>query len=296
MKNHSKLLVQDRKWGYLFISPMVIGNILFLTAPIVVAFFLSLTDWTIMKDWKFIGLSNYIQAFNEDPLFWKTVFNTLYFTVVFVPLNIVLTLSLALLLKEPIKGVGFFRTAMFTPVVTSVIVWAVVWQYILQTENGLINAVLELFGITGPAWLYDLKLAMPVIVIVTLLKGFGINMVIFLAALNDVPTMYYEAAKLDGAGRWSMFRNVTLPLIAPSLFMVVILTMIASLKVFGQIYILTQGGPNMSTYVFVYYIYVKAFRMFEFGYASAISFILFLIILGLTLAQWSLRKRWVHYE
>ncbi|TBL77484.1 sugar ABC transporter permease [Paenibacillus thalictri] len=289
--------MQREKWyGYLFISPMVLGYALFLLGPIIAAFGMSFTNWSLIKEEEFIGLANYARAFTQDPVFWNTVWNSFYFSIVFVPLNIALTLGLALLLKEKIWGVSLFRTVLFTPVVTSIVVWAVVWKYIFQTDNGLINSILHLFDVTGPAWLYNLSLAMPTVILVTLLKGLGVNMVIFLAALNEVPQMYYEAATIDGASRWKTFRNVTLPLITPSVFMVVVITMIGSLKVFGQIYVLTGGGPGTSTYVFVYYIYQLAFKMYEFGYASAISFILFFIILMLTLLQWNLRRRWVHNE
>ncbi|NOU96707.1 ABC transporter permease subunit [Paenibacillus sp. LMG 31456] len=289
--------MQREKWyGYMFISPMVIGYVLFLLGPIIAAFMMSFTNWSLIKEEEFVGLANYTKAFTGDSVFWDTVWNSFYFSIVFVPLNIVLTLALALLLKDRILGVGFFRTAIFTPVVTSIVVWATVWKYIFQTDNGLVNSILRIFGITGPAWLYDLSLAMPTVIIITLLKGLGINMVIFLAALNDVPPMYYEAAKIDGAGRWKTFFNVTLPLITPSVFMVLIITMIGSLKVFGQIYVLTGGGPGTSTYVFVYYIYEQAFKMYEFGYASAVAFILFFIIFVLTVMQWGIRRRWVHHE
>jgi multiple sugar transport system permease protein len=153
-----------------------------------------------------------------------------------------------------------------------------------------------MFHIVGPAWLYDMKLTMPVVIVVSVLKNVGLNMVIFLAALNDVPRMYYEAAKIDGASKWKTFTHVTLPMISPSIFLALILTLIGSLKVFGQIYVMTGGGPGTSTYVLVFYIYQQAFRLYEFGYASAIAFVLFIIIFALTLVQWKLRKRWVHHE
>lgn len=282
-------------FGYLFVSPMVIGYALFLLGPIVAVFAMSFTDWSLIKASQFIGMDNYKKLLIDD-VFWETVWNTFYFTAVLVPLNIIVTLGLALLLKERIPGVGLFRTAFFTPVVTSLVAWAVVWKYIFQTDNGLVNSLLKLFDVTGPAWLHDMTLTMPVIIFVTLMKGFGINMVIFLAALNDVPEMYYEAAKLDGASRWRSFWHVTLPLISPSMFMVVILTIIGSLKVFGQIYIITGGGPGTSTYVFIYYIYSLAFKEYQFGYATTIAFIVFVVIMLITIVQWNARKRWVHYE
>jgi multiple sugar transport system permease protein len=291
-----KLNARDSLYGFLFISPMVLGYILFVLGPMIVSFVMSFTDWKVVGDTHFVGIANYTQAFKQDPLFWKSFWNTLYYTLGVVPLNVILALFLALLLTNRLPGIGLFRTAIFTPVVTSVVVWAIMWKFIFQTENGLINIVLNLFHITGPAWLYDLKFALPVVIFISVLKGVGYNMVIFLAALNDVPKLFYEAARIDGASKWKTFWHVTLPLISPSVFLVVILTMIGSLKIFGQIYVLTGGGPGTSTYVFVYYIYELAFRVFELGYASAIGFILFTIILLLTIIQWIARKRWVHYE
>ncbi|WP_068603454.1 carbohydrate ABC transporter permease [Paenibacillus swuensis] len=293
---HGKLKQSEMWYGYLFILPMVIGYGIFLLGPIITSFMMSFTDWSLIKEAKFIGLDNYKRMFTADPLFYDTALNTLYFTLILVPVNIVLTLGLAMLLQEKIPGIGFFRTAIFTPVVTSVVVWAIVWKYIFQTDNGLLNTIIKMLGFEGQAWLYNLSLAIPVVVTVTLLKGLGMNMVIFLAALNDVPQMYYEAAKIDGASKWRTFRSVTLPMISPAIFMVLIITIIGSLKVFGQIYVMTGGGPGTSTYVFVYYIYEQAFKMYEFGYASSIAFVLFFIIMVLTIIQWVGRKRWVHHE
>jgi multiple sugar transport system permease protein len=293
----SNRLNRREKWyGYAFVLPMLLGYILFLLGPVIGSFVMSFTNWNLIDDLKFIGLANYRMAFFEDPVFLETIWNTVYFTLLFVPLNIVITLALALLTQRAIPGIGFFRTAIFSPVVTSIVVWAIIWKYIFQTDNGLINATLKVFGITGPAWLYNLDLAIPVVVIVSLLKSLGMNMAIFLAALNGVPPMYYEAARIDGASRWRSFLHVTLPLISPSMFLVVMITLIGSMKVFGQIYIMTKGGPGTSTNVMVFYIYEQAFKYNEFGYGSAISFILFFVILLLTLFQWYGRKRWVHYE
>ncbi|WP_238392396.1 carbohydrate ABC transporter permease [Paenibacillus antri] len=296
-KGRRKLLNREEKWyGYAFVMPMLLGYFFFLFGPIVASFAMSFTNWNLLDELKFIGLDNYRNAFFGDPVLLDTLSNTLYFTILFVPLNIMLTLGLALLMQASIPGMGFFRTAAFAPVVTSIVVWAIIWKYIFQTDNGLINAVLKTFGVTGPAWLYSMELAIPVVVVVSLLKSLGINMAIFLAALKDVPMMYYEAARIDGASRWRAFWHVTLPLISPSMFLVTMITIIGSMKVFGQIYIMTGGGPGTSTYVMVYYIYEQAFKYYEFGYGTAIAFILFVIILLLTLVQWYGRKRWIHFE
>lgn len=283
-------------YGYLFISPMMLGFLCFLAGPILYAFGLSFTDYSLLHPASFVGLDNYAQLMGKDPLFWKTVGNTLYFSAGLIPLNLLLALSLALLLNQKLPGTGLFRTAIFTPVVTSIVVWAIVWKYVFATDAGLLNQILGYFGIQGPAWLYDTALVMPVVIVVSVLKKVGMNMVIFLAALQDVPSMYYEAATIDGASKWRQFHSITLPMIAPSIFLTLIITLIGSLKVFSQIIVMTEGGPGTSTYVLVYYIYQLAYKVFDIGYASAVAFILFFLVLVLTLVQWMLRKRWVHHE
>ncbi|MGO4694254.1 carbohydrate ABC transporter permease [Paenibacillus sp. 2TAB26] len=282
--------------GYLFILPIVAGYIIFLFGPIVYAFVMSFTNWSLFGNTTYIGLENYIYAMRDDPVFWDTVVNTVYFSAGLVPLNIVLSLLLAMLLKRKIWGIGLFRTAIFTPVVVSLVVWGIVWKFIFSTDGGLVNLLIRTFGGTEIAWLFSETWTMPTVIVVSALKGVGMNMVIFLAALHDVPKDYYEASKIDGASRWETFKSITLPMITPAVFMITIITVIGSLKVFGQIYVMTGGGPGTSTYVMVFYIFKQAFRSYEFGYASALAFILFSIILVLTLIQWKLRKRWVHYE
>lgn len=282
--------------GYLFILPIVAGYLIFLFGPIVYAFVMSFTNWSLFGNTAYIGLDNYIYAMRDDPVFWDTVVNTVYFSAGLVPLNIVLSLLLAMLLKRKIWGIGLFRTAIFTPVVVSLVVWGIVWKFIFSTDGGLVNLLIRTFGGTEIPWLFSEIWTMPTVIVVSTLKGVGMNMVIFLAALHDVPKDYYEASKIDGASRWETFKSITLPMITPAIFMVTIITVIGSLKVFGQIYVMTGGGPGTSTYVMVFYIFKQAFRSYEFGYASALAFILFSIILVLTLIQWKLRKRWVHHE
>ncbi|WP_256760989.1 carbohydrate ABC transporter permease [Cohnella sp. WQ 127256] len=281
--------------GWLFISPMVLGFTLLLLFPMGLALYMSFSDWPLLGNHHFIGLENY-QNIMSDSLFWKVLKNTLYFTVGLVPLNIILALLLALLLSKSMRGIGLFRTAIFVPVMTSLIVWSIVWKYMFATDAGLINQLLLLFDITGPAWLYDTDLAMPAVIVTSVLKNVGLNMVLFIAALQQVPRSLYEAATLDGAGKTKTFFNVTLPMITPTVFLTVVMTVIGSLKVFGQIFVMTQGGPSNSTKVLVYYIWEKAFKLFQLGYASSLAFVLFIIVLVLTLVQWQLRKRWVFNE
>lgn len=295
-RRHRSLEYRDSIWGYTFIMPMFLGFLAITIAPVIATFVLSLTNKNMMsKTTDFIAFENYIKLFS-DKTFRATLRQTLYFTALLLPLNIGLSLALASLLKDKFRGCGFFRTAVFTPVVISAVVWGLLWRYIFQTDNGLINNILKLLGIKGPAWLMNLKLAIPVSVFVTLVKGVGMNMMIFIGALLDVPPDYLEAASLDGASKRRQFFSITLPCISPSIFLVLIMTTINSLKVFGQIKALTNGGPGTASYVMVYYIYQMGFTNYKFGYASAASVILFLMIVALTVLQWTLRKRWVYHE
>ena len=295
-RRRRSLEYRDSIWGYAFIMPMFLGFLAITIAPVIATFVLSLTNKNMMsKTMDFIAFENYIKLFS-DKTFRATLCQTLYFTALLLPLNIGLSLALASLLKDKFRGCGFFRTAVFTPVVISAVVWGLLWRYIFQTDNGLINNILKLLGIKGPAWLMNLKLAIPVSVFVTLVKGVGMNMMIFIGALLDVPPDYLEAASLDGASKRRQFFSITLPCISPSIFLVLIMTTINSLKVFGQIKALTNGGPGTASYVMVYYIYQMGFTNYKFGYASAASVILFLMIVALTVLQWTLRKRWVYHE
>lgn len=275
---------------------MLMGFLIITVAPVIATFVYSLTNKNMMsRTTEFIGMENYAKLL-KDKTFRSTMLQTLEFTVLLIPSNLVLTLALAVLLKDKFRGCGFFRTAVFTPVVTSVVVWGVLWKYIFQTDNGLINSILRMFGITGPQWLMNTDLAIPVSVFITLVKGLGMNMIMFIGAMLDVPEDYYEAASLDGASKWKQFTSITLPNIAPTIFLVLIMTTIGSLKVFGQIKALSNGGPGTSSYVMVFYIYEMAFKNYKFGYASAASVVLFLMIVALTIIQWKGRKKWVYHE
>lgn len=294
-RNKGPLAREAQVTGWLFISPMLLGFTLLLLFPMGKALYMSLNDWPLLGEHRFVGLDNY-KDIAVDPLFWKVFGNTAYFTLGLVPFNIVLALLLALLLSRSLKGIGIFRTAIFVPVMTSLIVWSIVWKYMFATDSGLINQLLMMFNIKGAAWLYDERLAMPAVIVTSVLKNVGLNMVLFIAAIQQVSRSLYEAAELDGAGKTKTFFNVTLPMITPTVFLTVVMTVIGSLKVFGQIYVMTQGGPSNSTKVLVYYIWEKAFKLFQMGYASALAFVLFFVVLILTLLQWQLRKRWVFNE
>ncbi|NYE08996.1 multiple sugar transport system permease protein [Bacillus niacini] len=295
VKQRKKFIGSEAFYGYLFVSPMVIGFLLVMLFPLIYSIYMSLTDWQLLGDPNFIGTENYQRLVN-DPDFWVVLKNTLIFAAGLVPINIILALLLALLLQKNLPGIGFFRTAIFIPVMTSIVVWSIIWKYMFGTEEGFINQVLAAIGIDGPAWLYDPDLAMGAVIVVSALKNVGLNMVLFLAALQQVDKNLYEASYLDGANKLRQFWNVTLPMITPTVFLTLILTIIGSMKVFGQIYVMTNGGPGNHTKVLVYYIWENAFKLFDFGYASAIALVLFVIILVFTIIQWTARKRWVFHE
>lgn len=285
----------DNIAGWLFVSPMLIGFTIFMFGPLLYAFFISLNDWPLLGEENFIGLKNY-ETLVHDLTFIKSLGNTLLFSLGLVPFNIILAMFLASLLKTKFFGIGLFRTAIFVPVVTSLIVWSIVWKYLLASELGFINQMLASIGIEGPSWLLSVSTALPVVIFVSVLKNVGLNMILFLTAMQQVPIELYEASELDGASNFRKFRSVTLPLITPTVFLTMIITTIGAMKVFGQIYVMTRGGPVDSTKVLVYYIWETAFKHFDMGYASALAFVLFFILLAFTILSWIVRKRWVFYE
>jgi multiple sugar transport system permease protein len=290
-----KSRLRENVTAWLFISPMFLGFLIFMLGPLFYAFYMSFLDWPLLGEATFIGMENYRKLLDDAE--FHTVFkNTFIFAAGLVPLNLLLALGLALLLKEKMPGIGFFRTAIFVPVVTTLVVWAIVWKYILAPESGLINQFLAMFGIEGPNWLLNRSLAMPTVIVVSVLKNVGLNMILFLTALQQVPVALYEAAELDGARRWKKFIHITFPMITPMVFMAMIITTIGAMKIFAQIYVMTRGGPGNSTKVLVYYIWEKAFRHYEMGYAAALAFVLFFLLLIFTLILWQLRKRWVFHE
>lgn len=294
-KSIKTLLHSESFNGWLFISPMLIGFVFVMLGPFLYSVFISFTDWPLLGEPLFIGLENY-KRMATDPVFTKVLINTLIFAAGLVPVNIVLALILALLLYRKLPGMGLFRTAIFVPVMTSIVVWSIIWKYMFATDSGFINQLLSFIGIQGPAWLYNPDLTMGVVIVVSALKNVGLNMVLFLAALLQVPRTLYEASIIDGASKMKQFRYVTVPMISSTIFLTMILTIIGSMKVFGQIYVMTHGGPGNTTKVLVYYIWENAFKLFDFGYASALAIILFIIILVFTLIQWNVRKRWVFHE
>jgi multiple sugar transport system permease protein len=282
--------------GWIFIAPVMFGVLAFYFVPILVSFYASLTNWDGLTPHTFIGLDNYERLLTRDQFFRRTLANTLYYVIGHIPLTILAALGLALLCNRKMPGVTWYRTAYFTPVITNVVAIGLVWSYFYAPNVGVLNWFLSLFGVRGPSWLTDVTWAMPAVILVSIWQGVGYPMVILLAGLQGIPEALHEAAKIDGAGSWQRFRHVTLPLLTPALFFLTITQFISSFQVFGLIFILTHGGPANATNVYIYNLYQNAFQFSKMGYASAMAWILFVIIAAITLVQWKLQKRWVFYE
>lgn len=286
---------RDTLAGYLFIAPQLLGSLLFVFVPLGLVFWYSLHEWNVLADtFTFVGGENY-QALADDPKLVDALIATGFFSAGLVVLNLTLALLLAVLLNQRLRGTVFFRTVFFSPVVVSLVAWTIVWSFLLQ-DNGGINGLLEAVGIDGPNWLRGDATAMISVVVVQVVKNVGLNMVLFLAALQGVPANLYEAATVDGASRRRQFRSITVPMISPTILLTSIITVVGSLQVFAQIAVLTQGGPGTSTTVLVYYLYQQAFQFHHFGYGATLSVLLFAIVLLLTLVQWRMRRKWVFHE
>lgn len=287
----TNLLNNEQFAGWIFILPALVGTLIFIVIPVICSFGLSFAKWDLLNPIQFVGLSNYKDIFADD-LFYKILWNTIVFAVSTSVLGVIIPLVLACILNSKIRGSEFYKTAYFLPFITPMIVIGVVWEWIFDPNIGFLNHILHL----QINWLYDTHYAMTALIIVSVWKLIGYNMVIFLSALSGISQSMFEAAKIDGASPFQTFKNVTVPLLSPSIFFVVIITAISSLQVFDLIYLMTQGGPFESTNVLVYAIYKNAFEYFNVGKASAIAYVLFIIILVLTLIQWNLRKKLVYNE
>ncbi len=282
-------------WGYVFIAPQVIGVCLFIVGPVIASLFISFTEWNLVSPPNWVGIRNYKTQFSL-PLFWKVLFNTTYYTLATVILGIVFAILLALLVNAKLKGITLYRAMYFIPVITPMTAVALVWVWLYNPDFGVINYLLSLIGIKGPDWLASTTWAMPAVIIMSLWKGLGYNMMIFLAGLQDVPSSLYEAAEIDGASGWDRFRYITLPMLSPTIFFVLIMSLIGGFQVFTESYIMTRGGPSDATNVIVLYIYDLAFRWWKMGEATAIAWVLFVIILSVTFIQFLSSKKWVFYE
>ena len=280
----------------LFLLPNLIGFLIFTAIPVGAAFILAFYDYDLLLGASWAGLENFREMFTTDEVFRAALFNTVYFTAVSVPLSVVLGLVTAMLVNQALRGIVIFRSIFLLPYVTVTVALSLVWKWIYLPDIGLINSVLGVFGIDGPPWLTSGTWAMPALILMSVWKGFGYNMVIFLAGLQGIPDHLYDAAKVDGATAWRRFLNVTLPLLSPTTFFVVVISVISSFQVFDQALIMTNGGPGTATTTLVLYIYQKGFQSFEMGYAAAVALILFAAIFVFTVIQFMFQRRWVTYD
>lgn len=292
----------EGRWGLLMASPYLLHFIIFVAGPLAASLYFSFSDYDMLNPPEWSGLDNF-RRMAGDSMFWRSLWNTLYFAVLFVPLQTFLALVLAVALNQRLKGLKWFRMAHFIPVISSWTVILYVADAVFNPRFGLANTLLAKLGLAGQGWLQDPKLAIPLLVFIAVWKGIGYIMVIYLAGLQSVPGDLYEAAEIDGAGALRKFRYITVPLISPTTFLVVIMSTISTFQAFEQIYVLTgrgdissAGGPNNSSLVMMLYLYREGFTFMRMGYASAIAWVLFMILFLLTLVQLRAQKKWVHYD
>ncbi|OXS56908.1 sugar transporter [Cohnella sp. CIP 111063] len=286
---------KEYAWAYLFISAPILGFLLFAFIPLSYSVYVSFTEYSGYQAPVFTGTANYVKLAMDDELFWKTLFNTFY-SALSIPIGMAVALGIAMALNQKVRGIRFFRTMFFLPTISSVIALTLLWKWIFNDSYGLLNYLLELVGVQGPAWLSSETWAMPAMIIQGVWAGLGINMVLYLAALQGVPKSFHEAAEIDGASRWQRFVRITIPCISPTTLYILITSTITALQDFPRFQIMTEGGPNYSTTTIVYYLFQNAFRYMSMGYASAMAWALGLLILAITLLNFWLSRRWVHYD
>jgi multiple sugar transport system permease protein len=294
-RRRNRMSSQEARTALVFLLPSLLGFIAFMLFPIIASLAISFTNWQLISAPSFVGFANYQRLFTLDPAFYTVLGNTLFFTVEYLVLNIVLSLGLAVWISSLKRGQRWFRVVFFLPTFTPAIASSVVWVLIF-TPGGFMDTVFQALALHVPNLLLDPKLAMQAVIIVTLWANVGYNMVLFNAALDLVPQSYLEAAKIDGASAWDRFWKIRLPLISPTIFFGTVMTAITSLQVFDQIYVVTRGGPGSATATLGFAIYQNGFGNYQMGYASALAWVMFLIIMALTALQFWLQRKWVHYD
>ncbi|NOZ28384.1 MAG: sugar ABC transporter permease [Chloroflexi bacterium] len=293
----------DQQWeAYLFLVPSLIGFLIFTALPVIASLALSFVHWNLLTPPIFVGVANYVQLLTRDRIFQKVFWNTAYFIVTIVPLQLILGLMMAVALNRPIRGRTVYRLIYFMPVVTTIVAAALIFQWMFNRDFGVVSAMIwklaEWTGlpITPPDWLNSPTWARPAVVILTLWKNTGFTMVIYLAGLQAIPRELYDAAEVDGANAWQRFRHITVPMVSPTTFFLLVIQMIGAFQLFSEPYVMTRGGPAQATLTIVYYIYQNAFEFGRMGKASAIAWVLFAFIFVFTFIQTRLQRHWVHYE
>lgn len=294
MKKINKAKRSESIAGYLFILPQLIGILIFSIIPVIAVIGLTFFDWNIVGVPHFVGFANYIDQFTSEDM-QKALINTLYYIVLVIPAQLIVALLLAMALIN-IKGKTIYRVIYFAPGITSSVAASVCWMNLYNGDYGAINLFLAKFGIHGPNWLVDTATVMPAIALMSIWWGIGYYMILFLSGLQGIPRSYYEAAQIDGASTIKQFWNITLPMLSPTTFFIVIMAIIGSFQVFDQTFVMTSGGPAKASYTIVMHIYQNAFQYFNMGTASTSAVMLFVVILLVTLVQFRMQKKWVYYE
>ncbi len=283
--------------GFLCISPWIIGFLAFALGPMLASAYYSLTSYNILSTPKFTGFQNYVTAFTKDRLFWQSLWLTVFWTIITVPTGIIGSIIAAIFLHQGLRGTSLHRTAFFLPSLTPVVAASLLWRWMFHPEAGVINWGLSAVGIRGPGWLSSPDWAIWALAVISLWTGIGGGrMIIFLAGLEGVPTQLYEAADIDGAGAWQKALHITVPLLTPAIFFNVVMGVLGSFRSFDMAFLTTQGGPAYATYFFALHIYYNAFQFYEMGYACALSWVLFIIIVVITIMQFATSNNWVFYE
>lgn len=294
LKQPSPLKTEGR-WGVLLALPAIVGFVAFTLAPMIASLVISLTDWTIGGKPSFVGLANYQRMFTADDSFYKSLWATLYYTLGAVPLLLIVAFAVALLLNQPVRGQAVFRVIYYLPAIVPIVANSMLWIWLFNPDFGLLNTMTEKAGLPRSQWIFDESTAIPSLILMSV-WGFGNVAVIFLAGLQGVPRQLYEAISVDGGGTWRKFRHITLPMMTPTIFYSLVTGVIGALQVFVQAAVMTEGGPNDSTLFYIYYLYRTAFTNNEMGYASALAWVLFLVIMAVTVVLFRNSSRWVYYE
>lgn len=294
-KDSLSLSKVEAKWGLILALPAILGFILWTAGPMIASLVLSFTSWDAVTSPKLIGLSNYRKLLIEDPLFKKSLGVTLYYSVGSVPLVLAIAFIVALLLNQKVRGLSFFRTAFYLPSIVPAVASAMIWIWLFNPDFGLLNQFLGILNLPKLQWIYSETQVIPSLILMSI-WGMGGSMIIFLAGLQGVPEQLYEAVEVDGGNWWHKFRYITIPMMTPIIFFNLIMGIIGTLQTFNQAYVMTSGGPNYASLFYVYYLYLNAFNYGAMGYSCALAWILFLIVLGLTLIVLRSSSYWVYYE
>lgn len=290
----TKLARREALEGYIFLLPWIIGFLAFQFGPLLASLYLGFTNYRGSTAPQWIGAENFKRMFTDDPLFWQSLKVTVLYALGFLPMGLILGFGIALLMNQKVPGISVFRTIYYLPSVMTGVAVAILWQFVFHKEYGIMNSLLRLFGAEPIAWLNNSRWVLVAFIIMGL-WGVGGGMIVYLAGLQSIPTELYEAASIDGANRWRRFWAITIPLMTPTIFFNLVTGLIATFQIFTTAYIMTQGGPNYGTYFFSLNIYYTTFRSLRLGYASALAWMLFILILVLTLAVFSTARRWVYY-